>query len=98
MEKAKSFCFIAFDLGGMLSLSKWLLLDFHTIHNLEAVSVVFYSKKLMSLLYGGVSAIMVGQSVPKTKLLVLLYAWLVENLVAYKLAVARLVFFIQEGK
>jgi len=38
---AKSFFFIAFDPGGTLPLSKWLLPVFHTIHNLEAASVVF---------------------------------------------------------
>jgi len=47
---AKSFFFIAFDPGGTLSLFKWLLLDFHIIHNLEVVTVVFDPVKLMSSL------------------------------------------------
>jgi len=38
---AKSFCFIAFDPGGTLPPSKWLFPFFHTVHNLEAVCVVF---------------------------------------------------------
>jgi len=38
---AEPFCFIAFDPGGMLPLSKGLFSVFHTIHNLEAVSVIF---------------------------------------------------------
>jgi len=44
---AKFFCFIAFDPGGTLSLSKWLLPGFHTIHNLEAVSIGFDPGKLI---------------------------------------------------
>jgi len=70
---AKFFSYIAFDPDGMLSLSKWLSPNFHTIHNLEVVSVVFYSTKLTSSLYGGFSSVIVGQSVPKEELLVLLY-------------------------
>jgi len=74
----KSFSFIAFNPGGMIFLPKWLLPDFHTIHNLEAVSVVFYSEKLRSPLYGRVCIIMVGQSISREKFLALWYAWLVE--------------------
>ena len=38
---AKSFCFIAFDPGGLLFLSKWLLPNCHTIYKLQVISVVF---------------------------------------------------------
>lgn len=91
-EWTKSSCFIAFDPGGTLSLSKWLSTDSYTIYSLEAVNVVFDLGKLVSSLYGWVSTIMVGQSVLKAELLVLLHAWLVENLAAYKLEVGLLVF------
>ena len=75
-----------------MSLSKWLPTESYTIYNLEAVNVVFDPGKLVSSLYGRVSAMMVGQSVLKAELLVLLYAWLVENLPTYKLEAVPLVF------